>query len=360
MTELRRDRLERLRASMEAVGVDHLWIEPSVGFRYLTSAEPLSIERMAGLLVPREGEPRALAPEMMLAELEPLGVETVVWSDSDGPAAAITRVLTGVRTLHIQGSLPAWAWDALATASPAVSIHIDPGALSGLREVKDDDEVAALRRSAALADEVVEWIATLGLSNETESRVGGRIQARFLEASAQPWAPLVATGANAAIPHYADAGSKIEVGRPLLCDLGACLDGYWSDITRVYFPAEVAPEVASAYEIVCAAYDAALSAVADGVPCAEVDRAARRVIEDAGYGDAFLHRTGHGLGLELHEPPYLNGGNESPLRVGNVFSIEPGIYVPGSFGLRYENIVYLGPEGPVELNRAPRSLPLST
>ena len=360
MTRLRLDRLERLRAAMGSQGVDHLWIEPSVGFRYLTSTELMSIERLAGLLVPREGDLRVLAPDMHVEELQPLGMEIVSWSDSAGPEAAATAILSGVGTLHIQGSLPAWAWDALATAVPTATIRLDPGALASLREIKDEDEVESLRRSGVLADAMVEWIATLDLAEVTELQLAGRIQARFLEEGARPWEPLVATGANAAMPHYLEAGSKIDLQVPLLCDLGASLDGYWSDITRVFFPAEIDRQVADAYETVCAAYDAALATVADGVPCAEVDRAARVVIEEAGLGEAFIHRTGHGLGLDLHEPPYLTAANETPLRTGNVFSIEPGVYLPNRFGLRFENIVYLGPDGPVELNRAARELKLST
>lgn len=360
MTQLRADRLARLREVMEEQAVGALWIEPSVGFRYLTGLEPVSIERLAGLLVPRSGELRALAPEMMSEELEPLGIEVVTWSDADGPSTAAARVLSGVGSLHIQGSLPAWAWDALATASPATSIALDPGTLSGLREVKDDDEIALLRRSATVADETVRWIAEQDVSALTELQLAGRIQARFLTEGTQPWPPLVATGPNASIPHYVEAASKVDPSKPLLCDFGASLEGYWSDITRVFFPVDVEAEIAAAYEVVCAAYDAALATVADGVPCAEVDRAARSVITDAGYGPQFVHRTGHGLGLDLHEPPYLTGGNETPLRSGNVFSIEPGIYVPGSFGLRFENIIHLGPDGPEELNRAPRLMPLST
>ena len=355
MTHLRSDRLGRLRDAMGANGVDHLWIEPSVGFRYLTSTEPMSVERLAGLLVPREGDLRALVPEMLAAELEPLGIEILTWSDSTGPEAAAASLLSGVATLHIQGSLAAWAWDALSKATPSTTIAIDPGALSGLREIKDDEEVESLRRSAAVADDMVEWIATVDVTDLTEMHLGGRIQARFLEAGTQPWAPLVATGANASMPHYIDAASKIDPRQPLLCDFGASLDGYWSDITRVFFPRDVEAEISHAYDVVCAAYDAALASVADGVPCSDVDRAARAVIEKAGFGDAFIHRTGHGLGLELHEPPYLAGGNDTPLQTGNVFSIEPGVYFPDRFGLRFENIVYLGPEGPIELNRARRN-----
>ena len=139
MATLRSDRLAQLRSAMEERRVEALWIEPSVGFRYLASLEPLSFERLTGLLVPRRGDLRALAPEMAAEEFEPLGIETVTWNDSEGPSAAAARVLAGVRSLHIQGSLPAWAWDVLATASPGTSIAVDPGTLAGVREVKDDD-----------------------------------------------------------------------------------------------------------------------------------------------------------------------------------------------------------------------------
>ncbi|MGH2820467.1 MAG: M24 family metallopeptidase, partial [Actinomycetota bacterium] len=146
----------------------------------------------------------------------------------------------------------------------------------------------------------------------------------------------------------------IDTAQPLLMDFGCAVEGYWSDITRIYFPHALDAEIAETYEIVCDAYDAAFDALEPGVTCHEVDRAARAVIEKAGYGEAFLHRTGHGLGLEVHEPPYLRSGNEQPLDVGHVFSVEPGIYVPGRFGVRYENIVHLGAHGPESMNRSPR------
>jgi Xaa-Pro aminopeptidase len=137
-------------------------------------------------------------------------------------------------------------------------------------------------------------------------------------------------------------------------DFGCAVDGYWSDITRLYFPRDLDGEIREAYEIVCEAYEAAFAILEPGVPCQDVDRAARRVIENAGYGDAFLHRTGHGLGLEVHEEPYLRDGNEKSLEVGHMFSVEPGIYVQGRFGVRYENIVHLGAGGPEPMNLSPR------
>ena len=137
---------------------------------------------------------------------------------------------------------------------------------------------------------------------------------------------------------------------PLLTDFGCITGGYHSDITRVH---HTDGEAAEAYAIVQAAHDAVIAGLEPGLPCEEADRLARDVIEGAGYGERFVHRTGHGVGLEIHEEPYLRAGNPAPLEVGHVFSVEPGIYVPGSFGVRYENLVHLGPDGPELLNAAP-------
>jgi Xaa-Pro dipeptidase len=195
----------------------------------------------------------------------------------------------------------------------------------------------------------------LDLENFTERQLAGKIQARYLELGHRP-SPfgLVATGANTAMPHYVGGDVPINTEQLLLMDFGCAIDGYWSDITRIYFPRDLEEEVEEAYEIVCEAYEAAFDVLEPGVPCQEVDRAARKVIENAGYGDAFLHRTGHGLGLEVHEEPYLRDGNEKPLEVGHVFSVEPGIYLQERFGVRYENIVHLGAHGPEPMNLSPR------
>jgi Xaa-Pro aminopeptidase len=181
------------------------------------------------------------------------------------------------------------------------------------------------------------------------------MQARFLEHGHPPHPDfIVATGPNAALPHHETGEAPIDARAPLLLDFGCLVDGYFSDITRVVLPEELPAEVEEAYAVVLAAHDAAVAALAPGVPCEEVDRAARDVVVAAGHGERFLHRTGHGLGLEIHERPYLRSGNPQPLEVGHVFSVEPGIYVAGAFGLRFETIYHLGPNGPEPLNRAPR------
>jgi Xaa-Pro aminopeptidase len=243
----------------------------------------------------------------------------------------------------------------MRACAPGLELDLDPGIVAGLRERKSPEEVAALRDAGRHADEMVAWVAEQPLDGLTERRLAGRMQARFLEHGHPPHPDfIVATGPNAALPHHETGDTRIDPRAPLLLDFGCLVDRYFSDITRVLLPERIPAEVAEAYEVVLAAHDAAVAALAPGVPCEEVDRAARDVVTAAGHGKRFLHRTGHGLGLEIHEPPYLRTGNPQPLEVGHVFSIEPGIYVPGAYGLRFETIYHLGRDGPEALNRAPR------
>jgi Xaa-Pro aminopeptidase len=167
---------------------------------------------------------------------------------------------------------------------------------------------------------------------------------------------IVASGPNAASPHHEPGDRVIAPGDSLVCDFGGTLDGYCSDITRTFAVGDPTDEVAKAYEVLHRAQEAAFAAAAPGVAAEAVDAAARSVIADAGYGEYFIHRTGHGIGLEEHEDPYLVAGNTEPLEPGMAFSIEPGIYVPGRFGMRIEDIVVVTSAGAERLNNAPREL----
>jgi Xaa-Pro aminopeptidase len=332
-------------------GADGLWVHPSVDFRYLTGLELLSIERPAGLLIPADGDVRAAAPAMFA---EPLaGIDTALWTDADGPEDALAAVLGGLRTLLVAPSLPTGQAFLLRRVLPSLELVLDPGIVAALRRRKTPEEIDALAAAGQRADETVEWIATLDLGGWSERRLAGELQARFLLGGAQPYDPIVATGANAALPHHETGDAVIAADRPLLTDFGCIVDGYYSDITRVFFPATVDGEVEEAWALVREAYRAAEGAAAPGVPACDVDRAARDVFAAAGVADRFVHRIGHGLGLEVHEEPYLTGANTEPLAVGDVFSIEPGLYVPGRYGLRYENTVALTEDGLRVLNHAP-------
>ena len=352
---LRADRLARVRASLSERGMEALWVEPSVGLFYLTGWKPISLERTCGLVVLAADEPRWMLPLLLADERPGPEGEEFVWSDAEGPADAARWALAGISRLHVQDSLPAGTLHLLRSLRPDRDIDLDPGVIRDLRERKDHAEVALLHRSGRITDDVVGWVGGLDLEGMTERQVATRIQARYLELGLVPTPhPIVATGAGAAMPHYAGGDVAVRLDAPLLLDFGGLVDGYWSDTTRVYFPAEVDAEIEDAYGVVCEAYHAAFAVLQPGVPCEEVDRAARSVIERAGYGDAFLHRTGHGLGLEVHEAPYLRAGNRQPLQVGHVFSVEPGIYVRDRFGVRYENIVYLGEDGVEPMNHSPK------
>ena len=355
--ETYRDRLDRLRGALSQWGVGALWVEPSVGLTYLTGLTPLSIERLFGLIVRPDGDLRLVVPELLADESKELPgeAEFFVWNDASGPERSAAAALGGIDRIAIQGSLPSWSWAMLRSAGPGVEVEIDDRPLARLRERKDAAELDALRRSGAVTDETVAWVGTLDLQGLTEAQLAGRIQARYLELGHRPTPEaLVASGPNSAMPHYLGGGDPIRTDRLLLLDFGCAIDGYWSDITRIYFPGPLEGRLKECYEIVCAAHDAAFGAAGPGVPCKTVDEAARKVITDAGYGDHFIHRTGHGLGMEVHEPPYLTGSNDQPLEVGHVFSIEPGIYLPGRFGVRFENIVHLGEDGPESMNHSPR------
>jgi Xaa-Pro aminopeptidase len=355
--ETYRDRLDRLGSALGEAGAEALWIEPSVGLTYLTGLTPVSIERLFGLIVTPLGDLRLVVPELLADESKELPgeAEFFVWDDAGGPERAAAAALESIDGLVIQGSLPSWTWLLLRSARPGIEVDIDDSLLGGLRERKDAQEVDALRRSGAVTDDTVEWVGSLDLGDLTEAQLAGRIQARYLELGFRPTPEgLIASGPNSAMPHYIGAAEPISTDRLLLMDFGCAVDGYWSDITRIYFPRSLTGQLAECYQIVCAAYDAAFGAARPGVACSKVDAAARRVITDAGYGEHFIHRTGHGLGMEVHEPPYLTGANEQPLEVGHVFSIEPGIYLPGRFGVRFENIVHLGEDGLESMNNSPR------
>jgi Xaa-Pro aminopeptidase len=341
--------LDAVRDALGAAGADALWLHPSVGFRHLTGLQPIAVERPTALVILAGGGLRIVAPTMLVEELEPLGADIAGWSDGEGPDAAIARVLDGIARCLVEPDLPTGIAFAIRAARPGLELDLDPGILSGLREHKAPDELEQLRAAGREADDAMAWVRGLDLAGRTERGLALELQARFLSRGAAPFSEyVVAAGANAALPHHVSGEAAVE--RPFLTDFGCIVGGYHSDMTRVH---GADGEAAEAYAVVQAAHDAVIAGLEPGLPAEEADRLARDVIAEAGYGDRFIHRLGHGVGLEIHEEPYLRPGNPAPLEAGHVFSVEPGIYVPGSFGVRYENLVHLGPEGPELLNQAP-------
>jgi Xaa-Pro dipeptidase len=224
---------------------------------------------------------------------------------------------------------------------------------------KDTAEIEALAAAGAAADRVAAQLhaGEIALVGRTEASVSADISARLIaEGHDRVNFAIVAAAENAASPHHDPGDRVIRAGEIVLCDFGGTRDGYCSDITRCVHTGEPPAEIVEAYAVLHEAQQAAVAAGVVGVPCEEVDRAARRIIDAAGYGEHFVHRTGHGIGMEAHEDPYMVEGNSLPLAAGHAFSVEPGIYLTGRWGMRLEDIVVATDEGPRALNRADHSL----
>jgi Xaa-Pro dipeptidase len=344
----------RVQRALVAQGADFLLVPPSADFRWLSGAVARSTERLLALVVPARGDAFCIVPRLEADALghEAPGLELVTWEDhEDALAKLLPRLaLDTPRTLLLgEGFRVATvlALSSRARCQPAASV------LAPLRAVKDDEELKHLAEAGAHADLVVMETADFMRPGMTEIEVARFALRRFEElGDTDPWA-IVASGGNGALPHHMTSTRRLAEGDVVILDLGAYTQGYGSDITRTFWLGAPPAEAERVYAIVDEARRAGIDAARPGVPCEAVDRAARAVIEKAGYGEFFLHRTGHGVGLEVHEPPYLVGGNLAALETGNVHSVEPGIYLAGRFGVRLEDLVAVSEEGARRLNDAP-------
>jgi Xaa-Pro aminopeptidase len=231
--------------------------------------------------------------------------------------------------------------------------------VGSLRMSKDASEIAALQAAGAAADRVAQQLHSgqIPLIGRTEAQVSADISARLLaEGHDVVNFAIVAAGENAASPHHHAGSRVIAKNEIVLCDFGGTMNGYCSDITRCVYTGKPASDVAQAYDVLLAAQAAGVAAGVVGAACEDVDRAARAIIEQAGFGEYFVHRTGHGIGMEAHEEPYMVSGNSLPISAGHAFSVEPGIYIPGKWGMRLEDIVVATEAGPMSMNKVNHSL----
>lgn len=350
-------RIESARAALASAGAEWLVAAASPDFRWLTGAPARVSERLVALALPREGAPFVVAPRL---EAEALardcnGLEMVVWEEHEDPLARLVAragIRRGQRLLLADGLRVSHVLrlSALATCEPAAPV------LAPLRAAKSEQEVALLAEAGRHADRVVEAAAEFARPGMPEREIARFIADRFESmGDAAPWS-IVASGPNSAVPHHATGDRRLAEDEVLVLDLGATTGGYCSDVTRTYYFGDPPRQVLRAYEVVNQARAVGVGAARAGVPCEDVDAAARDVVARAGLGEYFTHRTGHGVGLEVHEPPYLVRGERTPLACGNVHSVEPGVYFPGRFGIRLEDIVAVGTDGARRLNEAPLDL----
>jgi Xaa-Pro aminopeptidase len=357
-----RSRLDRLRRELDSARVDAIALAPSDNLRYVTRYSPMADERLCVLLVTGAAE-AFVVPQLnadQTAAAVP-GLSILQWKDEEGAGGALTRALgelngPRLRRVAIDPEMRAEALLELLDAAPGISPVNGAPLMRALREVKQPDEVELLRQSAATADYAMSAAFAACRPGVTEADVAVAVSGAFREVGAvEPWVS-VGSGPNGAFPHHETSSRVLEGGEPIVIDLGAKLDDYASDITRMVYVGEPSSRYVELHEVVEAAVRAALAAARPGAACGEVDHAARSVVRDAGYGNRFLHRTGHGLGLSIHEAPWIMAGEDAPLQAGMVFSIEPGIYLENEFGLRLEEIVHLTEAGPEVLSALPRAV----
>jgi Xaa-Pro aminopeptidase len=344
-------RLTRIRRALVDAGVDALALAPSDNLRHTTGFSPLADERFCVLLVTASSEAFVvpqLNADQTAAALPSLSIFR--WPDEDGAAQALARALASLdgappRRVAVDPEMRAEALLALRDSLPGIELVNGAALMRAVREVKQPAEIDALARSAASADRAMRAAIAACRPGVSELDVAVAASAEFRDAGADdPWV-CVASGPNGAFPHHEYSRRVLSEGEPAVIDLGAKLHAYASDLTRMVYLGEPSPRYLEVHDVVERAVQAALAAARVGATCADVDRAARSVIESAGYGERFIHRTGHGLGLSTHEPPWIMAGDQYPLRAGMVFSIEPGIYLQGEFGVRLEEIVKLTETG---------------
>jgi Xaa-Pro aminopeptidase len=358
-----RDRIRRAAAAAAERGVDALLITPSPDYAYLLGYRAPAMERLTCLIVPADGVPTLVVPrlEEPLARHE-LGelagdVELVAWTETEDPIRIVQGIVGSALRVAVQDQM--WARFALRLAAaldPAQVVEAGH-TMSALRRIKSAAEVAALRAAASAADRAMLAITAERLSGRTEIEVARHIRELLLEEGHDTAEfAIVASGPNAASPHHVPGDRVITEGDAIVLDIGGTVDGYCSDTSRTAFVGDVPAEFAALYEVLRRAQQAACDAVRPGLPAAELDAVARDLITEAGYGEAFLHRTGHGIGMETHEEPYIVSSNPEPLVAGNAFSVEPGIYIRDAWGARIEDIVICTDAGGERLNTSSTDL----
>jgi len=361
--EVYRRRVAAATAATAKAGLAGLVITPGYDLCYLLGSRAQTFERLTALVLPVAGDPTVVLPRIELASLKEsaatdLGLTVRDWVDGDDPyqlvaaaigvAPAATAVTDSMPALHllpladVLGVLPVLATDVLRQ----------------LRMVKDASEVDALRKAGAAIDRVHARVPEFLVPGRTEADVAADIaEAIVAEGHSDVAFVIVGSGPHGADPHHGYSDREIRVGDIVVVDIGGSYEpGYNSDSTRTYSIGEPSPEVAQQYSVLQRAQRAAVEAVRPGVTAEQVDAAARGVLAEAGLAESFVHRTGHGIGLSVHEEPYIVAGNELPLQVGMAFSVEPGIYFPGKWGARIEDIVVVGEDGAQSVNNRPHEL----
>lgn len=351
-------RIERVRANLQAMGLDQMLVTDPVSIAYLTGYENEPMERFQALYLAVDEEP-TLFVNRLFPDPGDLVPNVVTLFDTDDPVVSVAQVCVADGALGIDRTMEARWLLPLMDAEAASTYRLASDAVDDARAHKDASEQEAMAAVSAVNDRAMDWLKAQLKTGVTEAQIAAGLEDEYrrLGADGNSFEPIVSFGANAADPHHEPDGTVLEPGMVALFDVGCKMDGYCADMTRTFFFGEEPDEeVRRVYETVAAANAAGELAVEPGASFASIDRAARDVIERAGYGEYFTHRTGHSIGLEVHEPGDVSSSHDAPVEPGMCFSIEPGIYLPGRFGVRIEDLVCVTEDGRRVLNHYPKEL----
>ena len=359
-------RLDKVRAELKSRQIECIVLLPGYNLRYLTGLNFHLSERPLILYIPAEGQPALVIPALEVSrwnENPPFEAQLFSWEDTSGPSEAVreaTTALPEMQTIAVeQLAMRMLEYNLLRRHLPNIIVTEAETILDPLRLIKDPAEIASLQRAIEITEAALEEVVTAAKVGDTERQIANRLLMAMLSGGGEGvgFNPLVLSGPRAALPHGSPGDRAVQPGEVLLIDLSTTLDGYHSDITRTFIVAqEPDDQLRAMYEAVRGANAAGREAAQPGATCQDIDRAARRVIEEASLGKHFIHRTGHGLGLDIHEPPSLMEGNEMPLQAGMVFTVEPGVYIEGRAGIRIEDNIIITKDGAQSLTTFDREL----
>lgn len=355
------DRLDALRAKMKDTGTDLVVLGPGAHLGWLLNVRPHADERPCLAFVSQAGAGFLMPALEAESARNQTDLPFYEWPDDLGPEAALDRLLDALdaksaAALVLDETMRADHAALVTDALPGATRRFTADTVGALRMRKDEAEYAALKRNALIADTAMKAAWAVMRPGMTETQVADVVRDTFAQHEAKSLFTIVGAGPNGAYPHHHTGETVLKSGDAVVMDIGAGSEGFSSDITRMALIGDGPEGYADVHAVVERAVQAALAAARPGVKAHEVDDAARGVIAEAGYGDYFVHRTGHGLGTEVHEPPFITASSQSVLDEGMVFSIEPGIYLPGRFGIRLEEIVILRADGPEILSDLPRDV----
>ncbi len=360
-------RLEKLTRALKTSGMDAVVLNPGPTLTYLTGLNFHLMERPVVMLFSATSEVTLVLPELEKLKAEALTYNASVVSYGENPADWNDVFRKTVSSAGLDGKqigveprrLRLLEYNYIHAAAPKANFPDASDVLASLRICKDADEIAKMQKAVQIAQNALEAALPLVKIGMTEKELASELVVQLLKhgsESEMPFAPIVSSGPNSANPHASPTDRKLQPGDLLVVDWGAAWEGYISDLTRTFAIGEVDAEYQKIHQVVQQANAAGRTAGKPGVPCAAVDKAARGIIEQAGYGQYFTHRTGHGIGMEGHEEPYMRGDNQKLLEVGMAYTVEPGIYLPGRNGVRIEDNMVVTQNGSESLSDMPREI----